>query len=168
MPTLARSAIALLALLIAASCDAGDPDPAATAATPPGGDRAQASPTVAAPAACEVSPHVPPDGAVEGEIDEGELWALPTGPWEPQTGDNFRVTVRVAGAGDFAAAAVDPDGSEHSPAIGPVRQFGSGSGLERPGDEWAMVFRFDQPGCWRIDLTRGQIEGAIHFEVFGS
>ncbi|MBW3591037.1 MAG: hypothetical protein KY393_04190 [Actinobacteria bacterium] len=116
-------------------------------------------------ASCEASPYLPPDNAVQGETNEGELWALPPGPWEPQVDEDFRITVHVTGAGDLAIDAVGPDGSEHRPSIGPVRQFGAGSGLERPGDEWSMVFRFDQPGCWQIDVTRGELEGSIGFEV---
>lgn len=150
------------ALLLAASCSAGDPSgspntPAASPAAP--------SPTAALDAPCEISPHLPPDNAVQGETNQGDLWALPPGLWEPGVDEDFRVTVRVTGAGDFTVNAVGPDGSEHRPSIGPVRQFGTGSGLERPGDEWSMVFRFDQPGCWQIDVTRGELEGAIGFEV---
>lgn len=150
------------ALLLAASCSAGDPgvdDTPAASPVPP-------SPTATFDASCEVSPHLPPDNAVRGETNEGELWALPPGPWKPQVDKDFRVTVHVTGAGDFAVSAAGPDGSEHQPSIGPVRQFGAGSGLERPGDEWSMVFKFDKPGCWQIDITRGELQGAIGFEVF--
>lgn len=102
---------------------------------------------------------------MQGETNRGELWAFPPGPWEPQVDQDFRVTLRVTGEGDFAVSAIGPDGSAQAPVIGPVRQFGSGSGLERPGDEWSMIFRFDQPGCWELEVGRGALQGSINFEV---
>lgn len=152
----------VLGLLLAASCRAGNP---ASAPNTPAESPASLSPTATLDASCEVSPHLPPDNAIQGETSQGELWALPPGPWEPHVDKDFRVTVHVTGAGDFTVKAVGPDGSQHRPSIGPVRQFGAGSGLEQPGDEWSMVFRFNQPGCWQIDVTRGELEGTIGFEV---
>lgn len=157
-----RTVLLLLAPLLAASCSSDDPNPSTTT---PAAASPESSPTATVDATCEISPNPDPDNALQGETNEGELWALPAGPWEPRVNEDFRVTLRVTGQGDFAVSAVGPDGSERRPAIGPVRQFGTSSGLERPGDEWAMVFSFDQAGCWHLEVTRGELEGAVYFEV---
>lgn len=151
-----RSAALAAALLLAASCAADAPDPAPSPA---------ASPSPSPEESCRVSPAVPPDNAVQGETNQGELWAIPPGPWEPIAGEDFRVNLRVTGSGDFSVAAIGPDGSQHEPTIGPVRQFGARSEFARPGQEWEMFFVFEQAGCWRLQVTRGDLEGAIYFEV---
>lgn len=154
MRTIAPKAVLVAALLFTASCGSGGPEPAP-----------EPTPSPSPADSCRVSPAVPPDGAVQGETNQGELWAIPPGPWEPIAGEDFRINLRVAGSGDFSVAAIGPDGSQHEPTIGPIRQFGARSEFARPGQEWEMFFVFTEAGCWHLEVTRGDLEGAIYFEV---
>lgn len=114
---------------------------------------------------CPLSPAEPPDLALRGDTNAGQLWAMPPGPWQPSVDERFQVTLKVTGSGDLAVTAIDPDGEEILPSLGPVRQFGTDPGFARPGTEWDMVFDFQKAGCWQIEVRRGDLQGRLSFEV---
>jgi hypothetical protein len=99
-----------------------------------------------------------------GRLSRASVWALffpPSGTKLGQghravfrnlVGRNMKVVFRVTGSGVASFAAIAPDGSRHRPIDGPTRH--GDSTWDRPGDEWGMVFRFDEPGCWRLQVSR--------------
>jgi len=94
-----------------------------------------------------------------GSATNGELWALSS---VPRVGAEFKIVVRVTGSGQLRVSATASDGSTRQPlAIAPH----TGSNFDRPGDEWGLFFRFNQAGCWRINVERGEVTGSITFWV---
>jgi hypothetical protein len=58
---------------------------------------------------------------------------------------------------------VRPDGSAGELAFGPEPP--GGSNVEAPGAEWGTGFRFDVPGCWRIELSRDDVTAQLAIPV---
>lgn len=106
-----------------------------------------------------------------GNVSRASVWALffPPGgttlagrhraKFTNLTGKNMKIAFRVAGSGLARFTAIAPDGSTHTPTNRPRRRLRSS--WDRPGDEWRMTFRFGQPGCWRLHVSRGGGTGDI-------
>ncbi len=116
-------------------------------------------PTATTGAPCVESPRLPPDQALRGTAEGGELWAL---GGQPRVGEDFKLVVRVTGSGELSAVAVSPTGSRHDPT---ATQEHLSSNFDRPGDEWGLFFVFDQAGCWQIVVERADLEGFITISV---
>ena len=161
--------VAACAVLAAAAGCAGGDDDAATAGRTPGnaGTGSTTSATGAAgpegpdgaPGCRPASPVAPHGGHGLPEIratgDGIRAWGLmmsATG-WPVRAGKELKIVWRVTGDGPLRATATGPDGREHGPAWGPESH--GGSNFDRPGEEWGIGYRIDEPGCWRLRLARG-------------
>jgi len=56
-----------------------------------------------------------------------------------------------------------PDGSAGRLSFGPEPH--TGSSFARPGDEWGTGFVLDAPGCWELEVQRGDVVGRLPLEV---
>lgn len=121
------------------------------------------NPAEATSASCVESPQVPPDHALRADAKGGEVWALPIGPFPAQSGELLKIVWRVTGSGDPSVTAVAPDGSSHPPVNGPIAH--ASSNFDRPGEEWGTFFEFPEPGCWRLFVRRGEVEGVVRIWV---
>lgn len=97
-----------------------------------------------------------------GTADRGETWALLFNPH--RHGERVKIAWRVTGSGPFSVAAHN-DGLSGplAPASGPTEHISSN--WNRPGDEWGTRFVFPHGGCWRIDVTRGDVTARFWFTV---
>lgn len=118
---------------------------------------------------CEpASPVVNREGLVESRLTAAGidgwalLWARP--PWP--TGEEVKVVWRVSGSGDLDAVALGPDGQGVEPAWGPRHH--ASSNWDRPGDEWGLAFELDTPGCWELQVSRGEGSASLWVEVLES
>ena len=91
----------------------------------------------------------------------GLLFTTHAGPI--RDGDEVKIVWRMTGRGDLAVSYVAPDGQPRPLVFGPESH--SASTYSRPGDEWGTGFRFDQPGCWRIQLKRSIGSGDVWLTV---
>jgi hypothetical protein len=78
----------------------------------------------------------------------GDPLAIPAGD-EP-----VKIVWRTTGDGDVSFRAIDPDGTSRKLAWGPEPH--SGSNWHRPGDEWGTGWLLDSPGCWTLEVVRGE------------
>ncbi|MEZ5231366.1 MAG: hypothetical protein R2749_01450 [Acidimicrobiales bacterium] len=69
----------------------------------------------------------------------------------------------MTGSGALQTTATGPDGQPASPVSGPTPH--AGSTYDRLGDEWDTTYRFDQPGCWHLQLTRDDTRADIWIDV---
>lgn len=83
------------------------------------------------------------------------LWERP--PWVP--GKEVKVVWRVSGSGELVLIAHGPEGTEVRPSFGPERHMGSN--YNRPGDEWGSGFILPSPGCWELEVVRGESSASI-------
>lgn len=72
--------------------------------------------------------------------------------------DSLKFVVNVSGEGEFRADLSDPSGLPVELAWGPEPH--TGGNIERPGDEWGLGMQLDQPGCWNLQLFRGDLKTA--------
>lgn len=84
----------------------------------------------------------------------------------PADGTTNKMVVRMTGAGELRAHLTSPDGSTRPLDWGPERH--GGSTFQRPGEEWGVGFSFDLPGCWELDLERGQDASATFWFMVGA
>lgn len=146
-------ALPLIAVVLAAGCSG--PTGGETRPTVGIGTNSPSKAGTESPAGCVESPRFQPDHAMNGSAENGELWALGGGA---RVGEEFKLVVRITGAGEVSAAAISPDGSRHEPLR--IERHAS-SNFQRPGREWGLFFEFDRRGCWQIAVERGDVRGVI-------
>ncbi|MFE0172340.1 hypothetical protein ACFWZ2_08480 [Streptomyces sp. NPDC059002] len=101
---------------------------------------------------------------VEGSGRKATLWALVFGTSDIRRGEEVKVALRMAGAGQLSLRATGPGAATLGPDWGP-EPHGS-SNWHRPGDEWGTGWTFPTPGCWTIHATRAQSgDGEVSFDV---
>jgi hypothetical protein len=101
--------------------------------------------------------HGSPDGNVS-------LWGLIFGRLEVTgSGDMVKIVWRMTGSGDLTVVPFGPDGAARPLVFGPDHH--TSSSYHRPGEEWGTGFRFDAPGCWRIQLARTSGQANVYFEI---
>ena len=105
-----------------------------------------------------------------GTTTQGSLWALFFPPtrttWGPgpaifhgALGKDFKIVVRISGAGDLRISTESVDGQTLTPDWGPTAH--SGSTWTRPGNEWGIGFTFPTAGCWRLHVARAGAAGDV-------
>jgi hypothetical protein len=112
--------------------------------------------------ACD-PPDVSPELVVEVPADGGEVTGLLWDELPAEVGTDLKIVWRVTGTGELAVRSVRPDGSAGELAFGPEPHVGSN--FEAPGAEWGTGFRFDVPGCWRIELSRDDVTAQLAIPV---
>ncbi|TDC69478.1 hypothetical protein E1200_08420 [Actinomadura sp. GC306] len=156
--------VAACAVLLAVAGCSGDGRGGGTA--PPGTAPASAAPAAAGPSGPDGAPGCRPASPVAPYEGDGlpEIRAtghgirasglLMSATGHPVRADQeLKIVWRVTGDGPLRAAATGPDGREREPAWGPEPH--GGSSFQRPGSEWGVGYRIDEPGCWRLRLARG-------------
>lgn len=79
----------------------------------------------------------------------GLLWQTP-----PLTIDQeIKMVWRATGSGEIQIRAISEEGDVIEPTWGP--DLHADSNFDRPGDEYGSAFVFPSPGCWEIEITRG-------------
>jgi len=136
---------------------AGCSGPSSANGESPGASSPVDSATPKAP--CSETTRVRPDGAMRGQTENGQVWAL---GGAPKVGEEFKLVLRVTGAGELSVLGVSPDGSRRAPTS--VVEHIS-SNFNRPGDEWGTFWKFDRVGCWRIIVQRGNLNSNITLTV---
>jgi hypothetical protein len=130
------------------------PAPSATASS--AGTPSIAGRLLPANAACPTATpvHLQSQGPVVVAIADGITVSglMQAGTVPPKTGD-VKIVWRVTGQGTLALRSTAPDHRPGRLAFGP--ELHSGSSFNAPGSEWGSGFRFPEPGCWHIYVTRG-------------
>ena len=97
--------------------------------------------------------------ATSAEVEVwGLLWETPPLPVDVE----IKMVWRVTGSGIFKIRAFK-GGEETELTWGPAAHGESNFG--RPGDEWGTAFVFPSPGCWNIEIVRGDDNAHIWVEV---
>lgn len=115
-------------------------------------------------------------GLVEsrGSGDGVELWALVfDGAWADArtavvagaVGRQIKIAWRMTGGGPLSLVATRGDGRTVVPIQEPTPH--GGSSWDRPGDEWGSTFVFPEPGCWRIEASRGSSVAELWLRIAG-
>jgi hypothetical protein len=78
-------------------------------------------------------------------------------------GDVVKIVWRMTGKGPLQVLSRRPDGTIAELTFGPTPH--EGSSYDRPGDEWGTGFRFDQPGCWKLEFRRSIGQGVVRIHV---
>lgn len=121
------------------------------------------SPTIetkfSGPENCNESTRYPPDDALRGRTNHGELWGL---TWGPSPNGQLKLVVRVTGSGELTSYAVKEGGGRISPFD--ITQH-TGSNFARPGDEWGLWYEFERAGCWKIFIERGNVRGRFILDI---
>ena len=163
-----RRAITLVAMLLAVgACSSGpsvrtgtDPLPttSATVTTPPpiagGRSCGNPSPTVAGQHGLEI----------QGRMREGQsFFLLVNGAADLAAGKDYTTYARINGAGALKITMVGPsDRIVHATGVRPgVPPYTWG----QPGEPWTATLAFPQPGCWRIYVQRGSLDGEAWVQV---
>jgi hypothetical protein len=73
-----------------------------------------------------------------------------------------KIVWRATGDGDLNVRGFSPDGAITEPIW---KERHSGSGWDRPGDEWGTGWELDEPGCWIFQVERGGATAEISIEV---
>ncbi len=106
---------------------------------------------------CPVTPLVTSNGWNEMHADtigNGDVWALLLlGPTSSANSATL-IVWRATASGAFRVYASGPGDARLLPVSGPDPHPG-GSNWQRPGDEWQTNFIFPTPGCWQLQVTRG-------------
>ena len=143
----AVAALGLVACTVGSGEDSADPSRSGTSS---------------APAACR-TPTLDEENSFEASATGGEVNALVFGSLPPRAGSELKIVWRVTGDGDLTVSAERPDGSAGVLTFGP--QAHSGSNFSRPGDEWGTGFLFDVPGCWQLEVRRGEVHARVPVQV---
>ncbi|MEU8804674.1 hypothetical protein [Spirillospora sp. NPDC048819] len=153
-------AAACAVVLAAAGCSAAGQDDAAPSASPSGTGAAAAAPRGpdGAPGCRPESPVAPYDGIAEVRatghgIRASGLIMAPGGYPPLRASRELKIVWRVTGSGPLRATTTGPGGRDHPVLWGPEEH--GGSTYRRPGDEWGVGYKLDEPGCWRLRLIRG-------------
>jgi hypothetical protein len=109
------------------------------------------------------TPTLDKESSFEAVATGGEVNALVFGALPPRAGSELKIVWRVTGDGDLTVSAERPDGSAGVLSFGP--EFHPWSNFSRPGDEWGTGFLFDVPGCWELDVRRGDVHAQVMIEV---
>lgn len=111
------------------------------------------------------TPASPRVGAeIRGTTPQGhQLYGLLFTNGPVRAGDDVKIVWRMTGSGALQATATGPDGQLAPPVGGPTPH--AGSTYDRLGDEWDTTYRFDQPGCWHLQLTRDDTRSDIWIDV---
>lgn len=80
-----------------------------------------------------------------------------------RAGELVKVVWRITGRGTPRAVLTDPVGEPQRLSFGPERH--ASSTFRHPGEEYGTGFRPTTSGCWRLTMQRGNVAGAISFEV---
>lgn len=153
--TTAAASLATVLLVVLSGCTASNDAPT----PPPSSARSPLVTGSTADARCSPSPRASGDGVLRGESKEGQLWAL---GGSANTGEQFKIVVKMTGTGEMSSTAIGPDGSRLPPdeiVMHPSSNF------NRPGDEWGVFYSFDRPGCWRLTFMRSDVRGVISLAV---
>ncbi|MEN0130868.1 MAG: hypothetical protein AAGC49_15635 [Brevundimonas sp.] len=103
-----------------------------------------------------------PGGSVDGTSVSALAERSSSGP--VRVGEQVKFILRMAGNGDLAVSAIDPDGREWDPDWGPEAHGSSNFG--GAGDEWGFGVTFPVAGCWTIELRRTESgTGYLQLEV---
>lgn len=155
-----RSGPLLLAsALLLAGCSGSDGEQIAPAEVSPDREVSSGStpdispPTQRGRSSCLESARVPPDSALAANSYGGQVWGL---GGRPTAGEQFKLVVRVGGAGELGATAVAPSGERFAAE---QTLFHPASEWDRPGEEWGTVFSIPAPGCWRFRVSRDGVVG---------
>lgn len=111
------------------------------------------------------TPTLDEENSFAADASGGEVNALVFGALPPRIGSELKVVWRVTGDGDLAVGAERPDGSAGVLTFGPEAH--PASNFSRPGEEWGTGFRFDAPGCWQLDVRRGDVHARVPIQVVG-
>jgi hypothetical protein len=111
------------------------------------------------------TPIVPDPGGwreARGATEQGEAWALLFNAH--RHAERVKIVWRITGSGPFRITAHNARFDVPlAPVSGPTEH--SSSNWNRPGDEWGTRFVFPHAGCWRIDVTRGEVTARFWFSV---
>lgn len=118
----------------------------------------------------------PNEDARASSATDFEVWALFIQPTEAaRSGSQIVLTLsntdtdrlgtkivwRATGDGAFSVSATGPSGEIVTPYF---QEQHSGSGWERPGQEWGSGWEIPQPGCWTFIARRGNATASIAVE----
>jgi hypothetical protein len=110
-------------------------------------------------------------GEVSVPAEGFEVWALLFATYHMTIGqpvfipqdEEIKIVWRVTGEGDVSVQALGPDGSTLPPVWGPEGHIGSN--WDRPGDEWGTGWVFPEPGCWSIEVERGDAVAYMDVDI---
>jgi hypothetical protein len=109
------------------------------------------------------TPTLDEENSFEAAATGGEVSALVFGTLPPRAGSELKIVWRVSGDGELTVSAERPDGSAGVLTFGPVAH--TASNFSRPGGEWGTGFLFDVPGCWQLDVRRGDVHARVPLQV---
>ena len=95
----------------------------------------------------------------------GSVWVwIESSPRPPvHVGALVKVVWRMTGSGPPHAVLASPSGRAGRLAFGP--EFHAHSTFVHPGAEYGTGFTATTPGCWRLTMSRGRVEGALAVRV---
>jgi hypothetical protein len=128
----------------------------------PGLSRAGATTNRAPGRACATPTNLGPPSSIQGAripTRHGTIWSLAFGPVPTKVGHQLKVVWRVTGSGPLKIQFTNPAGKRKRLEAGPT--IHTSSNFNHPGDEYGTVFRFDQPGCWTIKLSRSNVKATV-------
>ena len=97
----------------------------------------------------------------------GSVWVWIESVTRPsaRVGSLVKIVWRMTGAGAPRASLSGPAGQAEELAFGPERH--PSSTFDHPGAEYGTGFTPTAPGCWRLTMRRGEVEGSVSFAVVG-
>jgi hypothetical protein len=149
------TALAAIAVLGLVACTGGS------------GEDSVSSSRTSAPSALTTcrTPTLDEKNSFEASTTGGAVRALVFGSLPPQAGSELKIVWRVTGDGDLTVSPERPDGSAGVLTFGPEAH--PASNFSRPGDEWGTGLLFDVPGCWQLDVRRGDVHARVPIQVVG-
>ena len=163
-----RIAAAAAALVVLASCSGGPsittgsdvlPGASTVAATTPPGIPGRFSCDAPSPATTTVH-----GLQVQGALRGGDpFYVLFDGVDAIDTGTALTTYFRIDGGGALHVVLVGP--SDRIVRATGVRPGVPSYAWDRPGEPWRGTLTFPEPGCWRIFVTRGSLDGEAWIET---
>lgn len=100
----------------------------------------------------------------KGATASGLFFQTDSATASPHNALERKFVVSVSGEGDLGSELIDPSGEPAKLAWGPEPH--TSSNFDRPGDEWDLGLKLDEPGCWNLQVSRGGTPTAdFWFEV---
>jgi hypothetical protein len=99
------------------------------------------------------------------ESRRGSVWVWIESVTRPRirAGSLVKVVWRITGDGAPTVSLIDPAGRAAKLTFGPERH--GASTFDHPGAEYGTGFTPRAPGCWRLAMQRGDVEGEVSFAV---
>ena len=162
-----RCAVALLAAVALGACSDGPTVASGTDPIPTGPSAATTPPPVRGGGSCAdpsparvVANGLEARGRMRGG---GSLYALFAGVEDLTAGGQITTYWRLGGDRALRITMIGPDDRiEHASAVRPGAPAFT---WDRPGEPWSSELVFPQPGCWRLYVQRGALDGDLWVRV---